>query len=739
VIRIFILGLCLLALAGGWILWAVVFAPPGFEDLRPRVEAGFRPHAITSQQCIECHAESHADWLKSHHAKANRRLSKKTDWPLFHPPHEFSIAGVPSRIGMDRGAPFIRTLGPEGDLQKFYPDMVLAFSPLHQYLIPFPGGRWQTTDLAWETTPGKTGEWFNVFGDENRRPEEWGSWSNRANTWNSNCAWCHMTAFSKNYEPETDSFNSKWDEMGISCTQCHRGMEQHLKNPEAPLPTIDPYVIQETCATCHSRREELTLDFQADDHYYDHFRLSLPSQYGLYYPDGQIRDEVFVYGSLMFSRMGHAGIHCLDCHKPHSGELKLPATNDAMCLSCHAPPGDRDATVIDLAKHSFHDPVSSGGPRCIDCHMTATKYMQRDPRRDHGFHIPDPLLTVRHGVPNACNKCHTAENETPEWALEWTEKWWGEKMDRPTRVRSLLVARAYDREIEVVPELIAFAETEENPYWQATLLELAANLDPTETVRRAAVGYLQHQHPIVRSSAIRSLAPFREHHPTMEPLLEDPVRLVRLDASNALQQQLLNEKRFPEETRHYYRIHADQPSGQARLGQLAYMEGRLPDADAHYVRAIEWDPYSWPLYRDLAVMRSTRGNNPAALKILEQGVKANPDQAGLHYYYALALAEGGRMGNALRQLRKTVELDPAFARAWYNLGLLQNQQGEAGQAIDALTRAIAIEPDEAHLYYTRATIYLGSGNPAAARLDAEKALEIQPGYQPAQQLLQTLP
>lgn len=717
--------------------WSTFLAPPGFEDPRPRVEAGFRPGAITSEQCISCHAQSHADWLRSHHAKANRRLSRQADLPVFKPSHSFEIAGTRSEVGIDRGAPYIKTLGPEGPLQKFYPDMVLAFSPLHQYLIPFEGGRWQVTDLAWDTTPGRAGEWFNVFGDQDRRPEEWGSWSNRAHTWNSNCAWCHMTNFEKNYDPPTDSFNSKWDEMGISCTQCHTGMEAHLKNPEAPLPAMDPYTIQESCASCHSRREELTLDFQAGDAYHDHFRLSMPSQPGLYYPDGQIRDEVFVYGSLMHSTMGHAGIHCLDCHQPHTNELTLPITNDAMCLSCHAPPGDRDATVIDIKEHSFHDPVS--GPRCVDCHMTHTTYMERDPRRDHGFHIPDPLLTVRHGVPNACNKCHDHAEESAEWALEWTEQWWGEKMDRPSRTRSLLVARAYEQDVSVAEELIAFAAKEPNPHWQASLLGLAANLNPTPVVREAAIGYLKHEHPLVRSAAVQALAPFPDQHPRLRPLLQDPVRLVRLDAANALQQSLVRENKFPDEARHYYQIHADQPAGLARLGQLAYREGDLPQADSHYLQAIHWDPYSWPLYRDLAVMRSSRGNVRGALKILEEGVTTNPSIADLRYYYALSLVESGQRQTALQQLQKAVEIEPRFSRAWYNLGLLQNQMRQPMVALQSLTRAIESDPENPHFYYTRATIHLNVGSPRSARADAQKALELQPDHPPSQNLLQSLP
>ena len=51
--------------------------------------------------------------------------------------------------------------------------------------------------------------------------------------------------------------------------------------------------------------------------------------------------------------------------------------------------------------------------------MPVTTYMQRHPRHDHGFTIPDPLLTKQFGVPNACNKCHT--DKDTEWSLEALE------------------------------------------------------------------------------------------------------------------------------------------------------------------------------------------------------------------------------------------------------------------------------------------------------------------------------
>ncbi|MEM8868604.1 MAG: hypothetical protein AAGC73_10085, partial [Verrucomicrobiota bacterium] len=49
--------------------------------------------------------------------------------------------------------------------------------------------------------------------------------------------------------------------------------------------------------------------------------LSLPDQYGLYHADGQILDGVFVYASFEMSRMGHAGVSCMDCHEPPSNPI----------------------------------------------------------------------------------------------------------------------------------------------------------------------------------------------------------------------------------------------------------------------------------------------------------------------------------------------------------------------------------------------------------------------------------
>ena len=59
----------------------------------------------------------------------------------------------------------------------------------------------------------------------------------------------------------------------------------------------------DSCARCHSRRGTLG-DYHYGANLLDTHRLSLP-QSPLYHFDGQINDEVYVYGSFVQSKMFH--------------------------------------------------------------------------------------------------------------------------------------------------------------------------------------------------------------------------------------------------------------------------------------------------------------------------------------------------------------------------------------------------------------------------------------------------
>lgn len=171
----------------------------------------------------------------------------------------------------------------------------------------------------------------------------------------------------------------------------------------------------ETCARCHSRRGRLTDNYTPGQPFTDGFRPALLES-GLYYPDGQMLDEVYNYGSFLQSRMNASGVTCSDCHEPHSQQLR--AAGNGVCVKCHS------ATKFDTIQHHHHPPASKGA-ECAACHMPTKTYMVIDPRHDHSIRIPRPDLSERLGTPNACNNCHS--NRNPAWAAQAVEKWFSER------------------------------------------------------------------------------------------------------------------------------------------------------------------------------------------------------------------------------------------------------------------------------------------------------------------------
>ena len=231
--------------------------------------------------------------------------------------------------------------------------------------------------------------------------------------------------------------------------------------------------------------------------------MMLPDRSDLFYPDGQAKGEIFEYNSFQLSKMAHKGVTCLDCHDPHSGQLSMSMENNGLCLSCHQSPGLRGAVPIDPVAHSHHPPGSKGN-QCVECHMPAKAFMLRDFRRDHAFTIPDPLLTQELGIPNACNSCH--QGQSTQWALRYTQKWFGDKMERLGRDRARLLARVEKQDPKVWPELLKLAREEEIPAWRATLVAYLGNWVQETSVREFLIQSLNDDSYLVRASAVRSLS-----------------------------------------------------------------------------------------------------------------------------------------------------------------------------------------------------------------------------------------
>jgi len=401
---------------------------------------------VGSEACGGCHVNERNAWRGSDHDLAMQVADEKTVLADFANA-KFTYAGTTSTFSRRDGHFFVNTDGPDGKLNDYQIKYTFGVRPLQQYLIEFPGGRLQALGIAWDSRSKADGgqRWFHLYPKQNIKAGDWLHWTAAGQNWNFMCAECHSTDLRKNFDAATNAFNTTWKELDVACEACHGPGSDHVawaRDPAkakgankglalalderrgvtwSPLPNGNSQRSAprstareiEMCARCHGRAARISDDYVYGAPPLDSRRLALLDD-GLYWNDGQMRDEVYNWGSFVQSKMFAAGVTCSDCHDPHS--LKLRQPGNAVCGQCHQP------QKYDSEAHTHHA-AGTPGAACAACHMPTTTYMVVDPRHDHSMRIPRPDLSVKLDVPNACNQCHTAKS--PQWAADAIREWHG--------------------------------------------------------------------------------------------------------------------------------------------------------------------------------------------------------------------------------------------------------------------------------------------------------------------------
>jgi len=751
----------LAVVVAGCIIWLALKArrPPHTGAIEVYADYG------GSASCEKCHEEEYSAWKHSNHGMAERKPEAALDNAAFIPKRTLQFATQQTTVLTNSGHYELIAAGLHGTNETFCVERILANYPMRQTLIPFPGGRLQATEAAWDP---RSNQWFNVYGDEDRKPGEWGNWLGRGMNWNSMCAVCHNTRLRKNYDVAKDTYHTTWVEHGVGCESCHGPMKSHNdwqhanKNTTLKDPTIRKLTrvqMLDTCAGCHSRRAEITGDSKPGDSYWDHHLLTIVDESDLFYPDGQIRDEDYEFTAFLGSAMHNKGVRCMDCHDVHTMKTKLPG--NFLCLSCHAK-GMTNAPSIDPVSHSHHKVfgydtngvlvnanlaaykpslIAETGGECVNCHMPQTVYMQRHWRHDHGFTIPDPLLTKEFGIPNACERCHA--DKGTDWNLKYVAQWYGTNMDRPYRQRAEIIARARRSDNQIREPLLGMLATDAIPYWRAVAAGLLQHWSDDPKVSSALIAQLNNTNALVRQMAVQSLGQLAEAGQpdivaALQPMLKDASRNVRVETARHLAASLDTNTVAGGDYLRFLDHVSDQPLGQLQVGMFELMRSNQTNALAHFQTAVEWDPYSAGIRHELAMVLSQLGRAREAVTQLEAAVRLAPQDARFHYTLALALNEAGETSRVLPELEQAVKCDPQFARAWYNLGLARSAQGNDAGASEALMRAESADPSDPRTPYARATVLARMGKIGEARSAAQRALALNPGFAAAADLLRQL-
>lgn len=156
------------------------------------------------------------------------------------------------------------------------------------------------------------------------------------------CLTCHTTGF--------DMEAGTWEEDGIACTVCHA--PEAANHPEEIMPTD---ASSDACGSCH---EDTYADWQHSVH-------------------------------------GEEELACVNCHNPHTTDLKV-ANSQELCQTCH----NEESHFYDLTAHADE------GLLCTDCHLRvadAPMLGEGHSQRKHTFEVD--LLS--------CTQCHGDEMHYP--------------------------------------------------------------------------------------------------------------------------------------------------------------------------------------------------------------------------------------------------------------------------------------------------------------------------------------
>ena len=668
--------------------------------------------------CATCHQY---EWSMQnsakavHHTLAGRKLSDKLDSGVFSG-RTFSDSSGTYKF-FKEGEKFKISVEDKESSKTLTYDAIysIGVEPLIQYVVSAERGAFQVLNIAYDT---KKDEFFDVFSGEKRLKGEWGHWLSRGMNWNSNCAYCHNVAFKKNYSFESDSYNSSMLEPGIGCLQCHPALPEACGHKELPLlkKRLTPRERMFACASCHSRREQLNADrFIAGEDYFDSFRPELPVVKGIYYPDGKVKEEDFVFSSFMMCRQFTAGLTCTDCHDKHLLRTFRPIDNNQLCLSCHAPDarGFKGAPTIIANEHSAHP--DGEGNLCVNCHMPKTVYMGRDARYDHGFTSPDPLLTKLAGIPNACSQCHEKiDAGKPErnldWLIDYFNKHWGSERFLNKRARSLAVARAHDGDLsdENKTELLKALAVEDNLAWKATIMNLLLPRAADEDVQTLFKNMLKSESPLIRSAAVRGLSALPENVEILKGALSDPSTMVRIDSAFSLGRESVSDKRAHSELIEYLEFNSDSSIGLLKRADYALRSGSTADAEKFALAAMNLEPLNPEFRRQVAVIL-LRANMPdKAMSVLKKAKEDFPSSADVSYALALLYAQMGDLNLTVSELENTVKLNPGFSRAWYNLSVALFRTGNVNGAINAADKAAKTDKENAAEYLELKKYYMHS-------------------------------
>jgi tetratricopeptide (TPR) repeat protein len=129
------------------------------------------------------------------------------------------------------------------------------------------------------------------------------------------------------------------------------------------------------------------------------------------------------------------------------------------------------------------------------------------------------------------------------------------------------------------------------------------------------------------------------------------------------------------------------------------------------------------------------GRLEEAATLYRESIAAHPT-AEAHTFLGWTYSFQGDLDGAIAECRKAIDVDPDFGNPYNDIGAYLIEMGRLDEAIpwlDGATRATRYEPRH-YPHFNLGRVYLAKEMYTRALEQFEKALALQPGYEPARQV-----
>lgn len=722
------------------------FPPPSPAPVQAVTAADF----VGAEACAECHAEQYAAWSGSTHGRAGGEPSPQVVVAPFD--------GTPMRFRDGLVVPRVR-----GDAYEFvvqqqgHDEVVLAVDGViggghmlgggtQGYVTRIPDGTLRFLAFDWSVTDGV---WFCNTGS--RLDNGWipvtpelaladcGDWPSVRTVGTldrfANCQQCHGSQIEAALNPDLASYETTYTTLQINCESCHGPAREHVERARsggtplaeglglASLVGLSKDESLDLCFQCHALKDVIREGYLPGESQDRFFALKFPMLGDApYTADSRVRTFAYQATHLSSACYLDGPMDCVSCHEPHGQGYwdtnKQPLSDpfdDGQCLSCHP------SKAWEPESHTFHPPESQGA-RCVSCHMPYLQHPEVGPeitfaRSDHTIPVPRPLFDAQLGIEGACIGCHT--DRTPEDMQRQAQAWWGELRPHRPAVAGVLGARSADP-ATAAQSLLHPGASDPMPQFQGLSRFLVENLQPDDA--SVAPSVLQSLRELARDPDVdvRGLALAALHWVSGD---EPSVRNELVAALGADGDGLLRDR---------WRLTL------GFLGDHYRDSGDRARAASAYAKGLEIAPDDPQLHRAVGLLYSQLGDFAAATASLQRSLELEPNRPLTWVNLGIALNGLGDPAGSARAYRRALELNPRESIAHFNLGSIALRAGDLEGAVAAYGLAVEADPGLARGHFNLARSLIQLNRIGEALPHARRAVEFEPDYDPARQMLADL-